>query len=842
MRELAREIAYRPLFLPLLMIVGAIMGSACEGLSLLPILLFSLFLALFYYALLVWFKLKPRPLIFLGLVLFSLLLAGLTAQKIDSRQARFLTLKPQLAKNSTVNTTGSQKILGRVTTFPKGSFRGWRMRITPLTGALVGAGDILLYLPLVAYDDPCLPRIGDIVAVTVKLDPLHLARHPFLRGSLRAKILSGLVASARLENFNNLTITARFSGGLGAVEKLRRSLYRTLFESAGGQEAAAILLAVLIGCRDQLQFKVKELFLDFGVYHLFAISGLHLSIVVGLFFFFVQRLLPGFLRGRLATGSVFFAAGLTLLFLPFYLLLAGLHLPVVRAGIMAAFFLVALLFGRLRDSFSALLGAAIVILFCWPQALFELSFQLSFSAVAAILWVLPRSFKWWEEGLSPHCQKLPTWLQTFLKNIFYLLASSSAITLMTAPWLINRVHFISSYSLAANLLLLPLFSLIIIPFGMLSLLFAPLPGLMSLMLKPLVWGLEALLAGGLFLQVQLPGRRCYFSTLTTWEMILTALSVLTVGWLLAYPRYKKSGFLLLFGLFCAALLNQGCWWHEQERENLALAAFVGGKPQSLLFELPGGEALLINGGSWTGSADDLSSGLSFSMAKNVIAPYCWRRKIKRIDTIILTEPQRGLVGGLLFLVEHFKVREIWYHGIWSGYPPFSNFCRISQKRFGVRWRKISSLSFPFSLNGVEISVLGPPANDFKFLPSRKESILAMAPSLLLRYGELSALVWGGGQLDPTCLPERVNLLALLVAPDKRLPDILTDVAIKSGGWYLEPGKWGDADDKKRASNWSTVHSWRVRNDGFLFLEGDLSGTISDKLPASLISGCQRGLE
>ena len=842
MRELAREIAYRPLFLPLLMIVGAIAGTACKGLSLISVLLLSLLLALFYYALLGWLKVKPRFFFYLTLVLFSLLSAGLAAQEIGSRQARFLALKPLLAKSVYVNVTEPQKILGRVTTFPKGSFRGWRMRIAPLTGALAGQGEILLYLPTTAYDDPRLPQIGDIVAVNVKIKPLHAARHPFLRGSLRTKVLSGLVASAHLENFNNLTITAHFSGGLGAVEKLRRSLYRTLFESAGGGEAAAILSAVLIGCRDQLSFAVKELFLDFGVFHLFAISGLHLSIVVTLFFFFVQRLLPGFLRGRLATGSVPFAAGLTLLFLPFYLLLAGLYLPVVRAGIMAAFFLVALLFGRLRDPFSALLGAAIVILYWWPQALFELSFQLSFSAVAAILWVLPRSFSWWEQGISPHCQRLPVWFQAFLRNVFYLLASSSAITLTTAPWLINRVHFISSYSLAANLLLLPLFSLIIIPVGMLSLLLAPLPGLMTLLLKPLVWVLEVLLAGSFSLQARLPGRRCYFSTLTTWEMLLVVLFILTIGWLLAYPRYKKSGVLLLLGLFFAALLDQGWWWHEHERKNLSLAAFVGGKPQSLLFELPGGEGLLINGGSWTGSGSIAGLGTSFSMAKNVIAPYCWRRKINRIDTIILTEPQRGLVGGLLFMVEHFKVREIWYHGVWSGYPPFSNFCRISQERFGVRWRKLSSLSFPFSLNGVEISVLGPPANDFKFLPSRKDSILAMAPSLLFRYGDLSALVWGGGQLDPTYLPEKVNLLALLVAPDERLPDILADVEIKSGGWYLDPGKWGVADNKKTLTNWSAAHSWRVKNDGFLFLEGDLSGSISDKLPVSLISGCQGGLE
>ncbi len=830
MRELAREIAYRPLFLPLLMIIWAIVGSACYCLSPTLILLIALLPAFFYYLFLGWLKVPFRPLLLLSLVIFSLLLAGVVSWKIESRRAEFLAFKSLPAKNE----TETQKILGRVTTFPRGSFNGWRLRLEPLTGSLAGHGEILLYLPAVAYDDPCLPRIGDIVAAEVRLQPLYSARHPFLRGYLRTQVLSGLVASGRLQTFDDLTVTARFSGGLGAIEKLRRSLYRSLFESAGAGEAAAILQAVLIGSRDQLRPEVKELFLDFGVFHLFAISGLHLSIVVSLFFFSVQRFLPGLLRISFATGSVQVAALLTLLFLPLYILLAGLHLPVVRAGIMALFFLVALLLGRLRDSFSALLGAAIVILCSWPQALFELSFQLSFTAVAAILWVLPRARCWWQQGLLPSCQGFPIWFQSLSRNIFYLLASSAAITLTTAPWLINRVHFISSYSLAANLLLLPLFSLVIIPVGMISLLLAPLPGLMALFLKPLVWILETLLHGGFFLQDWLPGRRCYLSTLTTTEMVLAALFLLTVCCLISYPRYKKSGLLLLLILSFAGLMDRAWWWSEQEREKISLAAFIGGKPQSLLFEMPGGEALLINGGSWPGS--------SFSMAEKVIAPYCWQRKIKRIDTLILTEPQRGLVGGLLFLVEHFQVREIWYHGVWSGYPPFKNFCRETQDRFGVRWRKLSSLSFPFRLNGVDISVLGPPANDFIFSPSRKESLLGMAPSLLLRYGDLSALVWGGGQVDPASLPESVNLLALLVDPAERLPAVLEKVAVKAGGWCLKPGKRGGVVDEKIPLNWSAARSWRVKEDGFLFLEADLSGSFSDKLPIQLISGCQGGLE
>ena len=832
------EIVYRPILLPLLLLVWAIVASVCLGLSPVAIILSAFLLIFFYYFLLRCQKIRPSCCRFLLLGCLTLLVVWFVAQRISERRTQFLVARSLLAKD--FHPGKKVTVSGRIATLPQGSPAGWRLRFTPLNGILASFGDVQLYLPTTAYDDVRLPLVGDIVTLQIELLPLKPARHPFLRGRLRSQLLSGLVARGKLENFSKLKIEKASSSILARIEKIRRSLYRSLAAASGDIRSAAILQAVLIGCRDQLSLKTKDLFLDFGVFHLFAISGLHLSVVVTLFFFLVKVSIPDFIRRRLVKGTTPIAAAATILFLPVYIFLAGLHLPVVRAGIMALFFLAALLSGRLRDVFSALFGAALVILLVWPEALFALSFQLSFTAVATILWVAPRAREWWQLWLSAENHKTPGRWQIFFRNIFYLAASSAAISLTTAPLLINRVHFLSLYSLFANIILIPLFSFIIIPLGMLSLLFVKLPVVMSLLLKPLVLILHTLIDAGMLLQKWLPAGRIYFSTLTTFEMILVV-SVIIVGcWLLTPASHKKVTGLTLM-LLCLTLLGDFSWWYcRQNREQLAVAAFVGGRPQVLLFELPGGEALLFNGGSWSGSSgtlESLAGGSFFSFAKNVIAPYCWRRKIKRIDTLVLTEPQSGLVGGLLFLVEHFKIREIWYHGIWSGYPPFKNFCKISQDRFGVRWQKISSLSYPFSLNGVEIDVVGPPANDFKFSTLYSESIRGMAPSLLLRYGNFSSLIWGGGQLDPAVMPERVDLLALL-RPCGTEPSVdLTAVTIAQGGWLLHPGS-----DGKCLSDYWEASSWDVKRDGFLFLEADLSGKITNKLPASLISGCQAGLD
>ncbi len=832
------EIVYRPILLPLALLVWAIISSVCLGLSPLVIILSAFLLIFFYYLLLHWQKIRPSFYRFFLLSCLALFVVWFGVQKISLRRAHYLAARSQLTENRQPGR--KVNVSGRIATFPQGSPEGWRLRVTPLNSTLAGYGDLQLYLPQAVYDDPQLPLVGDLVTVQVELLPLKPARHPFLRGRLRSQVLAGLVARGKLESFSDLTIEKQSTGFLARIEKIRRFLYRALADSAGDCGSAAIMQAVLIGCRDQLSAKTKKLFLDFGVFHLFAISGLHLSVVVTLFFFLIKFLIPDFFRRRLIKGTTQIAAVATIMFLPVYILLAGLHLPVVRAGIMAGFFLVALLSGRLRDGFSALFGAALVILLLWPEALFALSFQLSFTAVATILWVVPRAREWWLKCLAVLNLKNTGRIQLFFRNIFYLGASSAAIGLTTAPLLINRVHFISVYSLPANIFLIPLFSFVIIPLGMLALLFGKLPAVMGVLLKSLVFVLTFLVEKGELLQESLPAGRCYLSSLTTFEMVLVVFIIIVGCWLLT-PGSSKRVTGLIFVLLCVTFLGDLGWWYcRQNRKQIAVAAFVGARPQALLFELPGGEALLFNGGSWSGSSgspESLAGDSFFSFAKNVIAPYCWRRKINRIDTLVLTEPQTGLVGGLLFLVEHFNVREIWYHGIWSGYPPFKNFCRISQDRFGVRWQKLSSLTYPFSLNGVEIEVVGPPANDFKFAASYAESIRQLAPSLLLRYGDFSSLIWGGGQIDPAVLPESVDLLALLRPLGPKTPAALRALTIAPEGWFLHPG----AGSQKTPDGWN-AHNWAVRKDGFLFLEADKAGKITNILPASLISGCQAGLD
>ncbi len=826
MRELLQGVVYRPLSLPLAMLVWAIVASACCGLTPLAVLFFSLLLALIYLFFLTRFGISPRPGLFLLLLFFSLLLAGTTARRITRCRKAWTAASVRLGEKGRTVTFAA-----RIEPFPQGSYRGWRLELRPLDGPLAGLGSVVLRLPRLSVADPRLPRAGDRVTVAARLRPLKPARHPFLRAGFRRSLLSGVVAEARLNDLEKLRIHSASRNFWGWIEGRRRELESRIFAALGedNRDAAAILAAVLLGSRDRLEPRIRDLFLDFGVYHLFAISGLHLGIIVALLFGFGFYLTPGYIRRRRTTGALYPAALLTLALLPFYILLTGCHLPVLRAGIMAGLFLLALLRGRRQDPFSTLMLAALVILWLWPQELFGLSFQLSFTAVATILWLLPLLPGWWR-GWTRRLPPLPGPLESALGWLFPLALTSLAISVATLPWLLRRVHFVSPYSLPANLILIPLFSLLIIPGGMAGLAAGLIPGGMELLLRLPAAALNLVLAAAGWARTVLPGRRLYGSVPTTCETLLMVAVILMVAALLsARPGRRKGLAVMLLFLLLAGLGDQLSWLRAREAERVAVAAFVGRRPQALLVEMRYGQALLFNGGSWPGG---------FSLAEQVIAPYCWRRKITEIPVLVLTEPQKGLVGGLLFLVEHFRVREIWYHGIWSGYPPFRDFNRITRDRFGVRWRKLASLSAPWMFNGIEISVVGPPANDFVVATSRSRSLLEMAPSLLFSYGKLRLLVWGGGQVAAGKLPEEVDILALLADPGKRLPEALRRVRLKPGSWLLEPGRSRAAAAFSQPGSWAGARVHRTRRDGFVFLAADRRGEISKRLPAELISGCQ----
>lgn len=229
-------------------------------------------------------------------------------------------------------------------------------------------------------------------------------------------------------------------------------------------DAVALLRALLLGCREQLPRRVREIFATTGTLHIFAISGLHVGIIA----LFITFLLTAFRISRVYW--VLFLAPLLIA----YTLATGARASAVRACIMAIIYFSAPLLGRKTDVFSALALAALAILAAAPAQLFEVGFILSFVIVTGLVVLYP----YFERPMRKLWEPDPLRVQQEKKWITKLRGAGryvcSLVALSCSAWLASAplmAHFFGRFvpiALVGNLLVIPLAFLIVLT-GCLSL-------------------------------------------------------------------------------------------------------------------------------------------------------------------------------------------------------------------------------------------------------------------------------------------------------------------------------------------------------------------------------------
>jgi len=209
-------------------------------------------------------------------------------------------------------------------------------------------------------------------------------------------------------------------------------------------QSAGLFKALLFGERGYLEESIEEEFRDAGVAHVLAVSGLHLGIIIGLFWLLFRRL-------RLS-ASISYAVLIPVV--AFYLLLVGGRVSLVRAAILFGFLALGwalsergLILRRWADPYQGLSAAALVILGWNPLALFDVSFQLSFSATLGIIAFASR--------FERFLKRIPSrWLRG-------LITVSLAAQLGVIPFIAWWFHRVYLLVIVANLLVIPLVTLVL---------------------------------------------------------------------------------------------------------------------------------------------------------------------------------------------------------------------------------------------------------------------------------------------------------------------------------------------------------------------------------------------
>lgn len=271
--------------------------------------------------------------------------------------------------------------------------------------------------------------IGDIVYFTGNLNKNDLIREQ----KFQSYYYKNNIKYSSFVDSENFTFQ---NGSLKFDEKIRENVKQILFTNMS-YDNAAICYATIFGDKTLLDEKIYNSFSISGTAHILCVSGLHVGFLVALLYLFFKLF-------KLKPKYILIVLSIIMLF---YCYLCGFSPSVVRASLMSLILCMATTFGTKYDSLSSLSLSGIIILLFKPFYIFDIGFQLSFSACFGIILLMP-SFT------------------SFFKKINFDNKFSQAISLTlsaqlgTFPIILHNFEKMSFLSICANIIIVPIFSIL----------------------------------------------------------------------------------------------------------------------------------------------------------------------------------------------------------------------------------------------------------------------------------------------------------------------------------------------------------------------------------------------
>jgi competence protein ComEC len=493
-----------------------------------------------------------------------------------------------------------------------------------------------------AFGKTEMPPVADVQPgerwqLTVRLRRPHGNANPYgfdyevwlLEQNLRA---TGTVRPDENSSLKNQRLD-RFVISFGnVVERCRGWLRDRIFAALPDKKYAGVIVALVVGDQRAVSQSDWKIFNRSGIGHLISISGLHITMIAGLFAglvfalwrrsFFTQAQLPMLLPAQKAAALAGVAAALI------YVLLAGFGVPAQRTLYMLSVVAAALWFGRITSVSHVLCVALGVVALLDPWAVLWPGFWLSFGAVAVILYVSVGR-------MQSHAATELSAKQRWIKSIKSAALTQYAVTVGLVPLTMLLFGQLSLISPIANAIAIPLISFIVTP---LSLAGSVLPAPLSGWLLGFAHVLVEWLARGLGWLSDFPAAVWMAPVPPPWIFMLALAGTL---WLLA-PRgwpVRWLGLAAWLPLFLNAPL------HPKSGE-MRVTAFDVGQGMALLIETERHRLLYDTGPFYSPESDG---------GNRVIVPYLKARGIGSLDAVMISHNDSDHSGGALSIFDEIKV-------------------------------------------------------------------------------------------------------------------------------------------------------------------------------------------
>ncbi len=412
--------------------------------------------------------------------------------------------------------------------------------------------------------------------------------------------------------------------GRGALRAFR-SRVGSLIQRVSQGAPSGVLEAMLLGERRGLSPEVRSLMIRAGTYHVLAISGLHVGIVVLLLVSFITIL-------RLPRGP---RIGLAVACVVFYVVFTGARPSTLRAGMFFTLLSLSRLLEWRVDYPNTVCAAGTVLLFAFPHLAWDLGFKLSLGAVFGITLVVPQ--------LHPAHRAHASVTGKVIQYITLGVAASFCAQVFTLPVVLYHFGRTSVAGFVTNLVVLPLTTLIVAA------------GLEA-SVAVLVWDRLALvfmraaatLAGAVLVSMSFATRFVDPLLVTgrpaIWKVLVYYVLLAYLG--LAAPRMKRPHkALLLIAAYVFMLISVPF----QVRDGLTVTFVHVGDGDACVVETPSGQTMLVDTGPC--SAD-------YDAASLHLVPFLSLKGISRLDVIVITHSHNDHYGGLLTLAGDLEIGEI----------------------------------------------------------------------------------------------------------------------------------------------------------------------------------------
>lgn len=499
------------------------------------------------------------------------------------------------------------------------------------------------------------------------------------------------------------------------VYPLREAIMNRLDIFIGGEEAK-FLKGLLIGDRSEIATEVKESFINSGVMHILAVSGLHVGLISVMLVVVLSALrIPEIPRSILVCAL-----------LVFYIFLTGSSPSVVRAGVMAIVIFGAKLFDRKMDLMNSLAVAALFILFWDSRQLLMPGFQLSFTAVLSIILLYPLFYSW--------SKKLPERMRDnrLVNGVIRLFCLSVAAGLGTLPFTALYFGKIPVIGFLANLIAVPLSS-IVLAVAMTATLFSFLwDSVASLYGEAAKFTTTVLLDSVRFFgNLSLAYADAYFSS---WDIIFYYVLLAVV---VNIGRWVVKRTMIIF-LVLSNIILYAWVFGFIGRSNLLRVTFLDvGQGDAVFLEFPDGKNMLIDAGPREFYSD---AGARF------VVPFLKAKNISHIGALVVSHPHNDHLGGVPGVLRGVPVSDVVDAGSYARSAVFEEYLRLTDSVQANRHVIIGTQNID-GYSNVRIYVLHPTGVFAKIDSSSKVNLNNQSLVIRIVYGSTSILLSGDAEED-----------------------------------------------------------------------------------------------